>query len=302
MGFLSKAAASVAALSAALLPAQVSADKPYHIDHFGFQDGDLGEAPVQRFHSSDIEAPVYQINYFNPEKVDTDTPYLFMAGRYRQWGPSIVSSKDLSLIWADQHYNGLAQIARTWDNFQGRRVMSSYSDGRVRVYDESYKQLYVCEPQGDLHGTFPDSHEAQLTHDDTVIMLVCPARPANLTGVGGPEDGMVTDCHIQEIDPDTNEVLFQWGSLEYFTPEDSVMDYNPDEDAWDFCHMNAIEKVRAIPHMWDSGAVTDWKRSPRPPTATTSLVTAILARSSWSTDKRERSCGLWAERRTCSRM
>ncbi|KAF4119588.1 Arylsulfotransferase (ASST) [Geosmithia morbida] len=244
MGIFPAATASLAALaslaSLAVLPA--AADSAYHLDLEAYQDGDLGDVPIQSFHSSGIKAPVYQVNHWDPTKIDHDSPYMFMAGRYGQWGPSIVSSKDLSLVWADQHYDGLAQTARTWD-FRGRRVMTSYADGHVRVYDESYKQIYVFAGRGDLSGLTPDSHEAMLTADGHLLMILCPTRDADLSAVGGPKDGKLADCTIQEVDPDTTEVIFEWATTRYFAPEDSEWEYRG-EDVWDFCHMNSVEKTR----------------------------------------------------------
>jgi hypothetical protein len=240
MGISTVVIANIVALFSCVV--NVGADQPYHIDLDSYQNGALGETPQQSFYSSPITAPIYQINHFNVDKIDTSSPYMFMAGHYDRWGPSIVSSKDLSLVWADQNYDGLAQTARTW-TFKGRRVMTSYSDDRVRIYDENYKQLHVVKPEGSLDGIAPDSHEAMLTTDDTVLMIVCPIKEVDLSGVGGPkEGGKVADCHVQEVDPETNKVLFQFATLDYFAPEDSVMEYS-NEDVWDFCHMNAVEKT-----------------------------------------------------------
>lgn len=241
MGFLSAATAGVAVLAA--LFGRVTADKPHHIDLASYQDGDLSDTPTQGFHSSKIKASVFQVNYWDADKIDADSPYMFTAGKFGKWGPAIYSSKDLSLIWADQNYNGLAQTARTWEGWRGhRRVMSTYSDGRVRVYDESYNQLYVFDGRGDLEGVTPDSHEAMLTHDGNILMFLCPARTADLTKVGGPKDGKIGDCTIQEVEPDSGKVLFQWATSDYFKPEDSVWPY-ANQNVWDYCHMNAVEKV-----------------------------------------------------------
>lgn len=241
MGFSSVAATSLAAL-AALLP-HVAADKPYLTDHAAFQGGHWGEAPKQSFHSSDLKAGWYQVNHFDADKIDQQSPYMFMAGRYGDWGPSIVSSKDLSLIWADQSYGGLAQTARVWDDFRGERVLSVYSGGAVRIYNQRYELIYSVTPKGSLDGVTPDSHEAMLTKEGTVLMVVCPHQEVDLTNVGGPASGKaVGNCHVQEVDPVTNEVLFQFATLDYFKPEDAEWDYH-DEDTWDFCHMNAVEKV-----------------------------------------------------------
>lgn len=241
MGIIRSAAtAGVAALAALVLPAQ--ADQPYYTNLQAYQDGSMGDVPLQSFHSSPIKAPVYQVNYWDPSKIDVENPYMFMAGRYGAWGPSIVSSRDLSLVWADQSYANLAQTARTWD-FRGQRVLSTYSDGRVRIYDQNYKQLYVYDGRGDLNGVMPDSHEAMLTYDGHILMFLCPPRHADLSKVGGPRGGkQIADCTIQEVEPDTGKVVFQWETSSYFKPEDSVWKYHG-EDVWDYCHMNAVEKV-----------------------------------------------------------
>ena len=243
MGFTSVATASFAALCALLAPHAVLADQPWSKDLKSYQEGNRGQKPVQHFFSSNVVAPVYQVNTFDVSKVDTSEPYMFMCGNYGGWGPSIVSSKDLSLVFSHQVYGGLAQTARSWENFKGQRVMSVYVDGAVRIFNQDYEQIYAVVPQGSLKGVYPDSHEAMLTDDDTALLIACPATPVDLTSVGGPASGkQVSNCHVQEIDPDTNEVLFQFATLDYFSVDDTYWKYN-NEDNWDFCHMNAVQKV-----------------------------------------------------------
>lgn len=241
MDSLSASSAKIALVAA--IAGCVAADKPHHVDLESYQEGDLGDAPTQEFHSSNIKASIYQVTYWDADIIDTDKPYMFTTGKTGKWGPAIYSSKDLSLIWADNHYNGLSQTARTWDNWRDhKRVMSTYSDGRVRVYDQSYNQIYVFDGCGDLEGVIPDSHEAMLTEDGNILMFLCPARDADLTKVGGPKEGKIADCTIQEIEPDSGGVLFQWATSDYFRPEDSVWPFS-NEKVWDYCHMNSVEKV-----------------------------------------------------------
>lgn len=52
-----------------------------------------------------------------------------------------------------------------------------------------------------------------------------------MTAVGGPDNGIVANCLVQEIDPTTNELLFEWTTLDYFNVTDSVWDYH-DEGVW----------------------------------------------------------------------
>lgn len=235
------AAASWLSLLAVLLPGPALADVPWYRDLVSYQNGDLGDIPKQTFKSApDIAAPVYQVNKFDLEKVDTDNPYMFTTGRYTDWGFSIVSSKDLSLVYADQRYGDLVQHGQTWENFQGRRVLSVFADNAVRIFDQNYTELYVVTPQG-LPGAVADSHEAMITEDDTVLMAVWHPIPMDLRPVGGPQDGQAANCLVQEVDPTTNEVLFQFSTLDYFKLEDTY--WTELEPVFDFCHMNSVEKV-----------------------------------------------------------
>ncbi|CAK7215134.1 hypothetical protein SCUCBS95973_002375 [Sporothrix curviconia] len=230
-----------------LLAGPATADAPYHTDLDSYQDGILGVEPNQTFSSAPlVVAPVYQINTFDAAKIDVsaESAYMFMAGRMPGlgWGPSIVSSRDLSLIWADQHYGGMAQATNTF-LFQGERVLAVFVDDAVRIISQSYEELYVVHPVGNFSHWHPDSHEAMLTDDDTVLLIVCPNWAVDLTPVGGPAEGrFVANCLVQEIDPVTNDLLFEWTTLDYFTVADSVASYH-DEGVWDFAHMNSIQKT-----------------------------------------------------------
>jgi hypothetical protein len=260
MGAFSVAKAGLA-VAASLFAAQtVVADQPYFHDFKAWQDGDLGDRPQQTFHSAPgIRAPIYQVNKFDVEKVDMDDEFIFMCGNYGGWGPMIISSKDLSLVWSKSVYGGLAQMARSWEDFQGQRVMTVYVDGAVRVFDQSYKELYAMRPKGNLEGVWPDSHEAMLTADDTFLMVVSRGETMDLTPVGGPEKGKFINCYAQEVDPKTNKVLWQFKTLDHFTIEDSFWYYNQSHaDSWDFCHMNSAEKVShflvltSVPHFFNN--------------------------------------------------
>ncbi|KAL1887806.1 hypothetical protein Sste5346_009981 [Sporothrix stenoceras] len=233
-------------LSTALFARPAAADTPFNTDLNAYQEGALGTEPNQTFYSAPlVVGPVYQINTFDPKKIDasTDSAYMFMAGKFPgvDWGPSIVSSKDLSLVWADQHYHGLAQATNTY-MFRGERVLVVFVDDAVRIISQEYQELYAVKPVGNFSHWHPDSHEAGLTADDTVLTIVCPNWETDMTAVGGPDNGIVANCLVQEIDPTNNELLFEWTTLDFFNVTDSVWDYHG-EGVWDFAHMNSVEKT-----------------------------------------------------------
>ncbi|KAI1338169.1 ASST-domain-containing protein [Xylariaceae sp. FL0016] len=223
----------------------VAADLPLHTHLQSFQAGELGQQPNQTFFSSPIKAPIYQVNHFDHDKVD-QTPYIFITGGLAGFGPSIISSKDLSLIWADQQYE-TSQAHRTY-MFLGQPVLGVFAGDAVRIYNQQYEFIYRVVPQGDLAGTSPDSHEALLTRDSTVAMIVSRAEDFDLSSIGRPGIEKATNCYAQEVDPVTNEVKWQFSVRDYFRVEDSYLPYNGDgpyhfDIPYDVWHMNSIEKT-----------------------------------------------------------
>ncbi|RWA04967.1 hypothetical protein EKO27_g10131 [Xylaria grammica] len=116
----------------------VHADVPHHTNLTSYQAGDLGQVPTQTFFSSPVKAPIYQVNKLDTDNID-DTRFLFLTGGYDGYGPSIVSSKDLSLVYADQGYN-FAQAAHT-ATLYGEQVLVVYAGDAVRIYNKHYELL-----------------------------------------------------------------------------------------------------------------------------------------------------------------
>lgn len=191
-------------------------------------------------------APIYQVNKFDAAKID-DSGFIFLTGGYGGYGPSIISAKDLSLVYADQGYN-FAQAAHTATLF-GEQVLVVYAGDAVRIYNKHYELLYAVTPQGDLRGSFADSHEAHVTDDDTVALVVGRVEKADLSVIGKGED-YLTNILIQEVEPRTNTVLFQFDLRSYFHVEDSFWPYDGSgpyqfSSAFDLWHVNSVEKTPA---------------------------------------------------------
>lgn len=218
--------------------------------------------PNQRFRSSDIVAPIFQVNIWDPSLVD-DSPYIFIGSVYGHMraGPMILDARDLSLIYADQRYenaytsevqmiNGSRHLT-FWEGYHSR----GHANGFCLVYDEDYNLKYNVSAVG-LHGALADMHEMQVTENATVIFSTYWNIPYDVSPIGGPPDGLLMDSGFQEVDAATNELLFSWAASDHFAITESFARYSegfgvgPDS-GFDFFHINSIQKVCATPSSQD---------------------------------------------------
>ncbi|KFA77631.1 hypothetical protein S40288_08781 [Stachybotrys chartarum IBT 40288] len=247
---------SAAAGTALWLAASVVADiQPFsNIEEFTTAVDAAKGFPSQRFRSSDIVAPVLQVNSWDREATD-DEPYLFLGTVYGKdkAGPMILDARDLSLIYADQHYDNTYHSDVQYIN--GTRYLTFWEGGHSRghangyclVYDENYHLQYNVSAQG-LHGALADMHELSFTSEGTVVFSTYFNIPYNCSSVGGPEEALLMDSGFQEVDPVTNEVLFDWGASKHFDIADSYARYSDaygvgENSGFDFFHINSIRKT-----------------------------------------------------------
>jgi hypothetical protein len=89
-----------------------------------------------------------------------------------------------------------------------------------------------------------DMHEFLLTPQNTAIIVIYNTSPADLSSVGGPVDGNVTEGVVQEIDVASGKLLFEWHSLaagvalsESFMPAPASAPVNA---PYDYFHINSV--------------------------------------------------------------
>lgn len=248
--------AAGALMSATWWAGPAIADVPYmtNLDEFTNFATDKDGYPNQRFHSTDILAPVFQVNHINHTEMD-DARYILIGSKYGHdgAGPMIIDSHDFSLVYADQQYkntytsniqvvNGTRYLI-FWEGHHGR----GHANGFVLVFDENYNQLYNVSAQG-LHGALADMHEATFTDDGNIIFSTYWNIPYDCSSVGGPADALLMDSGFQEVNPVTNEVVFAWSASEHFNIYDSFASYSEgygvgENSGFDFAHINSIQKT-----------------------------------------------------------
>lgn len=95
-----------------------------------------------------------------------------------------------------------------------------------------------------------DLHEIFITRKNTMIVTANNVTQADLSSVGGEEKGWLVEAQVYEIDIATNQVLFQWKSLDHLDtlPLDASVyplgseGYNgtSQQNAWGYFHINAV--------------------------------------------------------------
>jgi hypothetical protein len=106
-----------------------------------------------------------------------------------------------------------------------------------------YEEVYKIQGANGLDGDF---HEFQITRDDTALFAVYEVLQTDLREVNGPEKGWIYDGLFQEVDVETNELLFQWRASEHLSLQEAERDREADgeteDNPWDFFHINSIDK------------------------------------------------------------
>src|SRR5205085_4883278 len=107
------------------------------------------------------------------------------------------------------------------------------------AYDETYTPLARVRAG---NGYQSDLHEFRLTDSGTALLTAYSPMLCNLSGVGGPADGALTDGIIQEIDVRTGLVRYEWTSLDHVGLGESYERAGRSTTAspFDFFHINSV--------------------------------------------------------------
>lgn len=246
-----------AAGAAALWSSLVSADVPliYNTTEFSELAKATDGVPTQRFRSSDIVGPVLQVNKWEKSQVDKSASHILLGTTYgdKKAGPMILSNKDLSLVYADQRYNNsyFADV----QNINGTNYLTfwegdhtrQHAKGNCLIFDDTYHLKYNVTAKGNS-SVRADMHEMKITADGTVLFSTYLDVPYDCEAVGGPKDGKLMDSGFQELNLQTDQVVFEWSASKHFALNETFAKYNEhygvvNGSGFDFFHINSVEKV-----------------------------------------------------------
>lgn len=126
----------------------------------------------------------------------------------------------------------------TW--WEGKVIVPpGYGNGAGVILDQAYNEVARVRTG---NGVNADIHDFQITPQNTALLVGYQEVPQDLSSVGGPENGKVFECIVQEVDIATGEVLFDWRSLDHIGLEESYLPVPADPNVtWDYIHINSVD-------------------------------------------------------------
>ncbi|MBO2464869.1 arylsulfotransferase family protein [Actinomadura violacea] len=148
-------------------------------------------------------------------------------------------SDDLVTDLRVQTYKGEPVLAY----WEGARLTGGHGAGSGILLDRTYRKIAEVRAG---HGMDGDLHEFQLTDRGTALITAYPEVTADLRPIGGPRDGHVYGCRVQEVDVATGEVLLDWKALDHIAIAETRMPMTKDTDGtkgrtFDPIHVNSVQ-------------------------------------------------------------
>ncbi|KAJ5775097.1 uncharacterized protein N7511_000108 [Penicillium nucicola] len=227
----------------------INADSKPYFRSVSYDREHYGAWPLQSYHSSSVSGLI--LNYWHRSRACEDGGFTLIAPRgdsVRHKGPMILDQNG-DLVWFKEYgttYNFNIHTFRGEDYltfWAGNDGIRGHGNGFYYMLNSRYEEKYKISS---VNGLPADFHEFNITPDGTAVFIVYETRPADLRIVGGPENGWIFDGVFQEVDIETNELLFQWRASEHFSLDDGYRGTEGNGDSqdapWDFFHMNSIDK------------------------------------------------------------
>ena len=163
------------------------------------------------------------------------TPRSHPERRRRDQHSVMMLSDRGDLLW----YSAVPFVARDLKTvrYRGRRMLAYYQwvpHGRAHyaLVDGTYRLVRRIRAG---NGYVMNTHELQLTPRGTAYLWAY--QPVRLPGFATP----VMDVVLQEIDPETRDVVFEWHSLDHVPPSASYQLPPSGRGTWDYFHGNSID-------------------------------------------------------------
>jgi Arylsulfotransferase (ASST) len=195
----------------------------------------------------DLRPPVIDV-----ETAASPTPgFVFLTPKRggAQAGPLIVDDEGETVWSAPTAGHDVAADLRV-QTYEGEPVLTWWEGrsevglgfGEAVIVDRHYREVARVQTGNGLESDF---HEFRLTDDGTALLVAYRAGPADLSAVGGPEEGYEFENYVQEVDIATGEVLMEWRASDHVPMTDTFSELTEDADGsedapFDWFHVNSV--------------------------------------------------------------
>jgi Arylsulfotransferase (ASST) len=216
-------------------PTPPSGKDPNEKQHFRSRP-DLEPPTVSVTASSAQSSPedIFAAPYNGPGKPG---PMIFDEAGNLVWFDSLPANVAAATNLQVQQLDGKPVL--TW--WQGYIPPQGFGEGEEIIDDTSYHQI------GRVHagnGYKADLHDFHITPQDTALITAFNPIDCNLSSVGGPSGGAVTDSVFEELDLRTGLVRSEWHSVDHVPLNDSHSTATGSSRTWpfDYFHINSIDQ------------------------------------------------------------
>ncbi|KAH6660662.1 ASST-domain-containing protein [Truncatella angustata] len=203
-----------------------------------------------------------RLNITIPASPDVEQGYLFIAPYSwseegtPQSGPYIVDNTG-ELVWSGYGYFNPITANFQPAKWEGQDVLFGYEGtlnrlrghghGHHKIVDQHYQTIREVRSATQY---ISDLHEFNIVGEKTALVGSYTPREIDLSAYGGDSNQTwVLEYILQELDIETGKVVFEWHSLDYTSPKESILGlgsqagsgYNS-STAWDYLHVNSIAK------------------------------------------------------------
>ncbi|RAH44325.1 arylsulfotransferase family protein [Aspergillus brunneoviolaceus CBS 621.78] len=215
-----------------------------------YELGLFGPHPTLSYESVGMKSPEVYVKQWHP---DCEEGYVFLSPRghsYPEPGPLVYDHRG-NLVWMErafgevmdlkvQQYQGQDYLTFWAGEYDGTRGMGQYY-----MLNASYDVVHIVSAANGHQG---DLHEFKITDQGTAILTIYEICQADLSAVGGLEDGWIYDSLFQEIDIETGELLFEWRARDHYAIDESHLPFGDKgsspspQVAYDYFHIDSIDK------------------------------------------------------------
>lgn len=229
---------------------------------------DVVRASWQFLSRPDLQVP--RLNITHPARAGETAPGYFFVAPFAggsdqekhgplQPGPYIFDEHG-ELVWT-----GFAQYFSIWTvnlqatTYRGEPALLAFQGKHNAAHGHGHGHLKLLDARYDVireiragHHRLIDKHEGQVINDGkSALFQIYQPVPRDLSAYGGDEDHQwIVDAVFQEVDLDTDEVVFEWHSLEHVPPSHSNISLTSGQagngygssEAWDYFHINSVDK------------------------------------------------------------